>query len=415
MAFRIFISHSSHTDIDRNFVQKLADGLTSAGYKVLLDLRELQAADDWNKELHEWLAACHAGVILLTPHSVERPWVLKETTILTWRNSLDARFRLFPAVFDGVTDAMLKQQKFAPLVIRSIQKVAAKTPEEIASEIAQIIGPPIEVETPLDQLAKVLADLLVPPNAGKATAEKLARKLGIDEKVWVPNEPPELSRILLIAGRLVREDLGKYPNVYELMKDLLETMPSTSVARKVLGIVAPYWVSTDAAGQLCEVAARKERWAVAMNGSYLRKFTVEMYLLRAFPLRGKIYELKLPGGGSEEMVEDIINDIYAALEALWGEERAMLKDLLATHPDPMFVALPKELSDEAALKQLQNEFPLLTFILNAGTDAKTLDAVKSFTNVECIRPAVDTNVEKAEYFAYVRTAGLLKAATNLSY
>jgi hypothetical protein len=409
MAFRIFISHSSHTDEDRNFVRRLRESLTNKGYEVLLDLSELQAADDWNKELHEWLAACHAGIVLLTPHSIERPWVLKEATILTWRRSLDTQhFKLFPALFDGVTDAMLEKAKFAPLVIKSLQAVAGKTPEAIANEVAQIIGDPVEVETPLDQLAKVLADLLVPPNAGQSTAEKLARKLGVDEIGWVPNSPPELSRILLIAGRLVRENLGTYSDVYELMKDLLEAMPSISVARKVLALVAPYWVSTDAAVRLCEVAARHERWAIAMNGSYLPKFTIEMYLLRAFPLRGQIYELKLAGGGSENMVQEIIEEVYAALERLWGEDRATARELLDTHPDPLFVALPEAVSDTAALAQLQTEFPHLTFILNPGIDAKSLDAFKSLSNVECIFPAVDPNVEKKVYFDYVRTKGLLR-------
>jgi hypothetical protein len=185
-------------------------------------------------------------------------------------------------------------------------------------------------------------------------------------------------------------------------------MPSISVARKVLALVAPYWVSTDAAGRFCEVAARDERWAIAMNGSYLSKFTIEMYLLRAFPLRGQIYELKLPGGGSENMIQEIIEDVYAALEQLWGEDRATARELLDTHPDPLFVVLPEAVSDAAALAQLQTEFPHLTFILNPGIDANSLDAFKSLSNVECIFPAVDPNVEKKVYFDYVRTTGLLR-------
>jgi hypothetical protein len=166
MAFRIFISHSSHTEQDREFVQALAEGLTAKGYKVLLDMRQLRASDDWNKELNEWLAGCHAGILLLTPHSVKRPWVLKEATILTWRRSLDPGFKLFPRVFEGVSSEMLAQEKFAPLIINSIQKVSNNTPRAIATEIAQIIGAPVEVDTPLDRLAKVLADLLTPPRAG---------------------------------------------------------------------------------------------------------------------------------------------------------------------------------------------------------------------------------------------------------
>ncbi|MEA3209618.1 MAG: hypothetical protein QOE70_2675 [Chthoniobacter sp.] len=221
-----------------------------------LDLQELQAADYWNEELHEWLAECHAGVLLLTPHSIERPWVLKEATILTWRSRLDKRFKLFPALFDGVTSDMLEKGRFAPLVISSLQKVAGKTPEAIAEEIAQIVGPPAERDTPLDELAKTLTDLLVPPHVGGSVAEKLARKLGVDETRWVPGGPPEITRVRWIAGRLVRESLGEYTCVYDLMKDLVSTMSSALIAWQILEIVSPYSVSADAAGRLCEVA----RW-----------------------------------------------------------------------------------------------------------------------------------------------------------
>lgn len=393
MAFRIFISHSSHTEEEREFVQTLAECLTTAGYQVLLDMRQLRASDDWNKELNEWLAGCHAGILLLTPHSVQRPWVLKEATILTWRRSLDAGFKLFPRIFEGVSAEILEREKFAPLLINSIQKVSNKTPTAIAREIAQIIGAPVEVETPLDRLAKVLADLLSPPRAGPSTAENLARKLGIDETLWVPNSPADVSHSRLIAGRILRENLGAYLGVYELTKDLLETM-SREFALKALELVAPYWVPGDAAGRLCEITGRGERWAIAMNGALLGEFTVGIYLLRAFPLRGQIYQLKVPGGGSEAMVEETIQDIYAALEAMWGTDRRTVLELLATHPDPLFVVLPVELSAQIPLNRLQGEFPHLTFILSTGEKPDTLDAFATVLNVETLLPAVELNEEK---------------------
>jgi hypothetical protein len=235
----------------------------------------------------------------------------------------------------------------------------------------------------------------------------LARKLGIDESVWVPNSPPDLSHIRLIAGRIVRENLGDYPGVYELMKDLLETMPR-EFALKALELVAPYWVSSEAAGRLCEITGRNERWAVVMNGALLGEFTVGMYLLRAFPLRGHIYQLKMPGGGSEAMVEETIQDIYTALEVRWGADRRTVIELLATHPDPLFVVLPVELSAEMPLNRLQAEFPRLMFVLSSGEKPDTLDAFATVPNVETLLPAVIPSEEKKARLDYLRAWGLLR-------
>jgi hypothetical protein len=129
MAYRIFISHSSHSDTAKRFVTELRESLQRKGFDVFVEFKDIQSADDWNKEIHERLASCHAGVLLLTPESITRPWVLKEATILTWRRSLQPDcFKLFPIVFDGVTDQALEGQKFGPLVISSIQKSPAGRP-----------------------------------------------------------------------------------------------------------------------------------------------------------------------------------------------------------------------------------------------------------------------------------------------
>lgn len=406
MAYRIFISHSSHSETAKSFVTELSELLRRKGFEVFLEFKDIQSADDWNKEIHERLASCHAGVLLLTPESITRPWVLKEATILTWRRSLQPDcFKLFPVVFDGVTDQALEQQKFGPLVISSIQKIAGRTPEAIAEEIKQVIGAAVETDTPLDQLAAVLADLLAPPVAGRSTAERLARKLGIDETRWAPNEPADLSRVLLIAGRLLQESLGHYKGVYDLMSDLLPTM-SNEFARKTLTIVAPYWVPADAAGRLCEIVNRSQRWAVAMNGVYLRSFSFKMYLRRAFPLREGACQLNLAGGGSEAMIEETVEEIYFALEGLWHAERNIIPKLLATNPDPLFVVLPREVSDEAALGRLESEFPRLTFVLDAGKDAGALDSFAALSHVEALRPALDIGKEERAYLDYLHAESI---------
>ena len=404
MAYRIFISHSSHSDTARDFVKRLAAALQDANYEPKLDLKELKAGDVWNKELHEWMASCHAAILLLTPESIKSDWVLKEATILTWRQSLDAKFKLFPKIFAGVTEDTLKAAKFSPLVIRSVQKVAAETPEEIAREIAGVIGPIVGTETPLDEVAEALAFLLAPPRAGASTAEKLARKLGVDDTHWIPNTPADRAHAQLIAGRLVRGSLGAYSGVYELMQDLLETM-TDEFARKALPHFAPHWVPATDACRLAEIAQRAGGWAIAMDGALLSRFTLEMYLLRAFPLRGERYQLPVPGGGSEAMLDELIEDIYRALEKHWNDDRVWVKKLLATRREPLFVVVPPEIFGAAGLGRLRAEFPALTFILDAGETPGTLPALAAAAKVEALDP-VNLADEENAYLDYKRTAAL---------
>src|SRR5215510_15754830 len=102
----IFVSHcSKDNELTRKFCQALrsevggelgcnpvVDYEKLQDYDVLVDFDELQAGKPWPKQLHEWMARCHAAVLLLTPNAVKSPWVLKEATILSWRLSLDKNF-----------------------------------------------------------------------------------------------------------------------------------------------------------------------------------------------------------------------------------------------------------------------------------------------------------------------------------
>ncbi len=99
MSNSIFISHSSHED-DLRFALELEMALEGAGFTVLLDKTAIQSSADWNQEIYEWMAGCHAAVLLLSKNSVQRPWVLKEAAILKWRWAMaSGSFKLFYKIF----------------------------------------------------------------------------------------------------------------------------------------------------------------------------------------------------------------------------------------------------------------------------------------------------------------------------
>ena len=71
---------------------------------MLVDVSGLEVGKPWRRQLHEWMARCGAGLVLLTPSVLKRPeWVLKESIILGWRLDLELKFSLFFALSPGVT------------------------------------------------------------------------------------------------------------------------------------------------------------------------------------------------------------------------------------------------------------------------------------------------------------------------
>jgi hypothetical protein len=101
-AVRIFISHSSD---DATLADALAVRLGQLPHvQVLIDTSGLEVGRPWQRQLHEWMARCGAGIVLLTPAVLARPkWVLKEAIILGWRLDLEPKFSLLFAVSPHVT------------------------------------------------------------------------------------------------------------------------------------------------------------------------------------------------------------------------------------------------------------------------------------------------------------------------
>ena len=397
---RVFLSHSSHTEADLDFTCAVAAALEAKGYTVLFDRRRLQPGDDWNQELHEWLAWCHAGVLLLTPEALKSDWVLKEATILTWRRTLDPDFKLFPALLGGATADGLRERRFAPLMVRAVQALEGKTPEQIADEVEAVVGDEAEFDTPLDHLTGKLADLL--GKAGPNTLRAMARKLGVDDALWKSDEASTERRMGLIARRIVRESLGAYAGVDEVLFDVRSSL-SREQMEEVLGLVAPYWVPAEAAGRLPEVAAREGDWSVALNGRYVSRFTARMYLQRAFARNRPHYFFRLRGGYSDGAVREAARELRAEIRRrgnLPDDAPATVQDFLRRRRHPVFAVLTPELCDEAALRTLRQEFPRVLFVLDTGETGTPAALLAGSVSLEVVDPPVDLTREDSAFARY---------------
>jgi internalin A len=74
---KVFISYGHD---DKAFVQKLANNLAKENIESWWDFDALKGGHDWQKEIQQGIKRCDFFIVVLSPNSVDREWVLKEIT-----------------------------------------------------------------------------------------------------------------------------------------------------------------------------------------------------------------------------------------------------------------------------------------------------------------------------------------------
>jgi len=423
----IFVSHSSKdNEFTREFCQALraeragesscdpvVDYEKLQDYDVLVDVDELQAGKPWPKQLHEWMARCHAAVLLLTPNAVKSPWVLKEATILAWRLSLDKSFRFFIVRFDGVSDSDLSAGGFDPLMLDEVQTLAVGDAAGIAAQVRNAIPPPTN-PTPFDNLCGALEDLAqdLKPN----TLKRMAETIRVGPRQWRPDVDEKQQYVQAIALKLLSEDLGGYAGVDNLVDDLISTT-STETVEKILYIVAPHWVDAEAAGRLPSVATCDPRRAIAMNGAGVSNFTAEMYVRRAHPLSRLQRVLPIPGSNSGDIVDHVTRELYLYAHRdersrdssgpMTAEQQADVIKHYNKGRFRYFVVLSPPHPLGSDLKQLMTRFPKLTFVLWTGEELLNPEPEA----VVCLKPAVILDEEDKQRDAYEAAMDIIRSSS----
>jgi hypothetical protein len=390
---RIFISHSS---ADNALTEQVAQALRTpadggTGYELLVDLDVLQPGTPWPRQLHEMMARCEAAIVLLTPFAVQSAWVLKETTILTWRLSLEPSFRLFPVRFPQVTRAELEAKGFAPLFLTRVQEVPDTDPAAIARFVRGVVGEPVRGNTPMDRLTGRLIDLF--REVGDHTLREIAERLRVERPAWNPNRDLRQQYVDEIASRIVREDLGGFGGIHELI-DTLSYSPRLDPIKQIFRILSPYWVDAEAAGRLPALLEAEPRRAAAINGAYVGTFTADMYVRKAFPLSSRYDVWPIAGGTPGRILDHVTEEICSHVrqrEPSAGTNEAIV-DRLARRSRTVFVVVPPPHPDRQELTAIQDRFPRLTFLLWTGDE---LDLDEDLP-VESLIPPVDLDREARE-------------------
>lgn len=133
--YDVFISHASE---DKDAVARpLAESLESRGVKVWLDESVLRIGDSLRRRIDAGLARSRFGVVVISRSFLEKGWTNYELDGLVSR-SVSGEQTLLPIWHEITKDEV---QRFSPSLVNKIARSTAQfTVEEIAEEIAEVVG-----------------------------------------------------------------------------------------------------------------------------------------------------------------------------------------------------------------------------------------------------------------------------------
>lgn len=417
-ALKLFISHSSRLDEIESSdnpaenpnlellldVIKLIKQEYSDSIEVLVDKDEhgLPAGHDWEKRLNEWLAECHAAIILFSKRARENSnWVKKEATILSWRRELDTEFTLLPVCLKGqTTPDELSEDLFGTLRIDKSQCIRdAITAHDVLAGIKLALGDKETLKskcklTPFDKLENVISKLLI-KNADSDTLQDTWESLeNADKPNWPTNNNIKFSHAL--TSCLLRND-QECLNYFQTLINKIRPKINQQHSSEIFEYIRPLWVDTKAAG--CILTARTENPQTAnqfivMNGKLLVSFTLYRYVERAWPM-DICYKIIFTTTAEKK---SLINEIRAHFNQ---SKRTKLSpeqcdERINTFNRQIVVLLPASQHDGCGLlddyrlrKELGEKYPNVIFILDSGEQLPTLTP----NNIVRVEPALDLQLE----------------------
>lgn len=431
---KLFVSHSSRLDDvdqdqldqDHNWIllsetcEKLKQCYSNR-IEILVDqdVQGLYPSCDWEQRLNEWLAECHAAVILFSKRAHETSnWVKKEATILSWRREVENNFPLIPVLLQGQAEIEdLETDIWSILHIEKSQcRKSAETCDDIVSAVKMALGEPDALatnfpQTPFEKLSSHVSALLSHDTKAE-TLEAIWDNLPDNDlkPAWSPGKRDQFATALT---RYLLRDAESCLDTFQVIMDKLRPNPQQEKAQEMLRIIRPLWVDAKAAAMIPK--SRKRDGIIAMNGRFLlhsddelstKYYTLERYLERAWPdtslvkvvpititdcekikaeIRIKFGMKNIPDSISPELIDQMICD----------DRKHLLIYLDVTE---VYGGLPdsRQLSN---LSELRRIYPKLIIILAIDDTMDTLQG----KSIAVVTPALDLDFEFKQFFLEKQT------------
>ena len=356
------------------FARRLRDALHTAlekdkRYEVFLDVRGgLTAGDIWQDGLHSALRRCAAGVVLLTPESLESGWVLKEATILSWRVFQREPILLVPVVL-GVTDDDLAKRGFGALALDQIQwvRVAGTDDAAVASTVTRIVAA-LERIPP----SSLVADKVLPPTEKwiKEFAEDLQAATGVTSGALNADYLVNMCRALDIhpeQRRILDDDphvglashalLANQDQIVDFLNEAGN--PKMPLRESLKKAVAALWVDPVPASRIATGGS-----VIALDAE--ESSSAREYILRAFCNQIDAHHIVEPSDVTNGTDADVITAIEDAVGDYFEIDDPAALAKAVERRGPIFVVLGPGSVRATVLDTLTARYPQLTFVTVAG-------------------------------------------------
>ena len=178
---RVFISHASKDD---DFVRAMRDALESHGIPVWVDSRNLRGGAKLAPEIDEAIEQARQVIVVLSPNTVNSPWVRKEIqkALEVERLRNDDRYRVIPLLLPGIEPSALAlwfdEEPVGVRVEIKIGGVREALPAILAALGEQLPADsqPIKetIQQPVEELILKLTDTKIHEEGGKRRARATA-------------------------------------------------------------------------------------------------------------------------------------------------------------------------------------------------------------------------------------------------
>ena len=384
-ARKLFVSHSSKTPADLERLRAVCDGLKQRGYHLLVDKnaefgnREAQIypGSDWDLRLNEWLAECHAAVILFNSTALEHSdWVKKEAAVLGWRRELEADFTLIPVLLDGIQAEDLQKGLYGVLRIGKSQCISAgNDPDSIVQRVVDGLGSAGgSTDTPFQRLEQLLRDILQAQASAEALEDAWRVLEGEHKPTWQADQRARFAEAL--ARLLLRDSTQTLKQLRQLI-DRIRPRIRKHRAQELVDALACLWVDPRAVGGL--VGAPHCTGAVALNGKCLENFTADRYLERAWPLSNlwRIIKVDQQAARSPEGFQEAIRAEFRPTgQSSDPQSDAWLDEDIKEKTEPVVVLVilrcdvpgQPRFPDAGVLRAIRERYPNLTLLFGTGPE-----------------------------------------------
>jgi TIR domain len=406
----IFISHSARQDpVALGYLKKITATLKASGFDVLVDQDRLKPGQPWRSCLDLWMAHCHAAVILLSEKALGKSeWVLKEATILRWRDSLEALngrksgFQLIP-VFLGVGSTQVDAAPgFGPLKLSEIEALRGLKPVPLAKKLVRTLEPLLQKagDSPRRLLETKIANQLA--NVTDNTLKAMATALQVDLGDFEPYRDlaPQVAMLMLHAP------LGQLADALGVLAGAV----SNESVKAIFEMLAHSWVDSEAAGLVGRVVRESPPERTLLLNVTEPRFGAKAYIARAgdrFPLWPHEFVTDASGGKAfgavKRQVLDSLRRRYgssmgdAFLQSYVSREGQNAAFFIVVHPPDE----KQPLMEEAEIGSIQAYFKGATILLCSGA---TLPESSILPLVRRIQPELGANEELDSFALFAQCA-----------